>query len=112
VNTRSRSSSGSAQGLPVQATSPHDSPQKGASTALPRCHYSRGQYCHRRRAAGRRPCLPSPSTSLLRQRGPVGIQGTLPTSIEATVCSAHHLVKAMTLLPGVLDLCRHRLPAQ
>jgi hypothetical protein len=40
--------------------------KKGAATALPRCDYSRGQYCHRCRAAGRRPRLPSPATSLLR----------------------------------------------
>jgi hypothetical protein len=48
-------------------------PRKGAATALPRCDYSHGQYCHRRRAAGRRPRLPSPVTSLLHQRGPVRI---------------------------------------
>jgi hypothetical protein len=53
VDTRSRSSSGSAQGLLVQATSPHGSSQKGAATALPHGDYSCGQYCHRRRAAGR-----------------------------------------------------------
>jgi dsDNA-binding SOS-regulon protein len=64
------------------------------------------------RAAGRRPHLPSPATSLLCQRGPVRIQGTLSTRTEATVCSAHHLAEATTLLPGVLDLHRHRLPAQ
>jgi hypothetical protein len=46
---------------------------KGAATALPRCGYSRGQYCHRCWAAGRRPLLPSLVTSLLRQRGLVGI---------------------------------------
>jgi hypothetical protein len=86
--------------------------KKGAATALPRRDYSRGQYCHRRRAAGRRPRLPSPATSLLRQRGPVGIQGTIPTSTKATICSAHHLAEAATLLPGVLDHRRHRLPAR
>jgi hypothetical protein len=47
--------------------------KKGAATALPSCDYSRGQLCHRCRAAGRRPRLPSPATSLLRQRGPVRI---------------------------------------
>jgi hypothetical protein len=57
----------------LQATSPHDSSQKGAATTLSCCDYSRGQYCHRRRAAGRRPHLSSPATSLLRQRGPVRI---------------------------------------
>jgi hypothetical protein len=57
----------------VQATSPCGSPQKGAATALARCDYSRGQHCHRHRAAGRRPNLPSPATSLLRQRGPIRI---------------------------------------
>jgi hypothetical protein len=31
---------------------------------------------------------------------------------EATVCSAHHLAEATTLLPGVLNLRRHRLPAR
>jgi hypothetical protein len=56
-----------AQGLLIQATSPHGSSQKGAATSLPRCDYSRGQYFHRRRAPGRRPRLPSPATSLLRQ---------------------------------------------
>jgi hypothetical protein len=73
VDPRGGSSSGSAQGLPVQTSSPHSSSQKGAATALPRCDYSRGQYCHRCRAAGRRPCLSSLATSLLRQRGPIGI---------------------------------------
>jgi hypothetical protein len=96
----------------IQGTSPHGSSQKGAATTLPRCDYSRGQYCHRCPAAVRRPRLPSPATSLLRQRGPVRIQSTLSTSTEATVCSAHHLAEAMTLLPGVLDLRRHRLPAR
>jgi hypothetical protein len=86
--------------------------KKGAATALPRCDYSRGQYCHRPRAAGRWPRLPSPTTSLLRQRGPIGIQDMIPTSTEATVCSAHHLAEAMTLLPEVLDHHRHRLPAR
>jgi hypothetical protein len=36
----------------------------------------------------------------------------IPTSTEDTVCSAHHLVEATTLLLGVLDHRRHRLPAQ
>jgi hypothetical protein len=89
VDSRGRPSPSSAQGLLIQATSPHGSPQKGAAIALPRCDYSRGQYCHRCRVAGRRPHLPSPATSLLRQRGLVRIQGTLPTSTEATVRSAH-----------------------
>jgi hypothetical protein len=66
VNSRGRSSSRSAQGFPIQAASPHGSSQKGAATALPRCDYSRGQLCHRCRAAGGRPRLPSPATSLLR----------------------------------------------
>jgi hypothetical protein len=39
-------------------------------------------------------------------------EGTLPASTEASVRGAHHLAKAMTLLPGVLDLRRHRLPAR
>jgi hypothetical protein len=47
--------------------------KKGVATALSRCDYSRGQLCHRCRAAGRRPRLPSSVTSLLRQRGPVEI---------------------------------------
>jgi hypothetical protein len=68
VDSRGRPSSGSTQGLPVQTTCPHGSSQKGAATALPRC-----EYCHRCRAARRRPRLSSPATSLLRQRGPVGI---------------------------------------
>jgi hypothetical protein len=73
VDSRGRSSSRSAQGFLIQTTSPHGSSQKGAATALPHCNYSRGQYCHRYRAVGRRPLLQSPETSLLRQRGPVGI---------------------------------------
>jgi hypothetical protein len=44
--------------------------------------------------AGRRPRLPSPALSLLCQRGPVRIQGTLPASTEASVRSAHHLAEA------------------
>jgi hypothetical protein len=44
--------------------------------------------------------------------GPVKIKGTLPASAEATLCSAHHLAEATTLLPGVLDLRCHRLPAR
>jgi hypothetical protein len=32
--------------------------------------------------------------------GPVKIKGTLPASAEATLCSAHHLAEATTLLPG------------
>jgi hypothetical protein len=36
----------------------------------------------------------------------------IPASAEATVCSAHHLAEATTLLPGVLDHRRHRLPAR
>jgi hypothetical protein len=112
VDSRGRLSPGSAQGFFIQATSPHGPSQKGAATTIPRCDYTRGQYCHHCRAAGRRPRLPSPATSLLRQRGLVGIQGTLPTSTEATVRSAHHLAKATTLLIGVLDLRRHRLPAR
>jgi hypothetical protein len=40
---------------------------KGAATTLPHRDYSRGQLCHRCRAAGRQPRLPSPATSLLRQ---------------------------------------------
>jgi hypothetical protein len=59
--------------LAIKAVSPHGSSQKGATTTLPCCDYSRGQYCHRCRAARRRPRLPSPATSLLRQRGPVRI---------------------------------------
>jgi hypothetical protein len=47
--------------------------KKRAATTLPCCDYSRGQYRHHRRAAGRRPRLPSPVTSLLRQRGSVRI---------------------------------------
>jgi hypothetical protein len=43
---------------------------------------------------------------------PVKIKGTLPASAEATLCSAHHLAEATTLLPGVLDLRCHRLPAR
>jgi hypothetical protein len=73
VDPRGRSIFGSAQGLPVQATSPHGSSQERAATTLSRCDCSCGQYCHRRRAARRRPHLPSPVTSLLRQRGPVGV---------------------------------------
>jgi hypothetical protein len=46
------------------------------------------------------------------QLGPVGIQGTIPTSTKATICSAHHLVDVTTILPGVLDHRRHRLPAR
>jgi hypothetical protein len=112
VDPRGRSSSGLAQGLPVKTTSPHGSSQKGAATALPRCNYSRGQYCHRRRAARRRPRLSRPATSLLHQRGHVRIQGTISTCAEATICSAYHLAEAMTLLPAVLDHRRHRLPAR
>jgi hypothetical protein len=56
-----------AQGSPIQAASPHGSSQKGAATALPHCDYSRGQFCHRCRAAGSRPRLPSTATSLLHQ---------------------------------------------
>jgi hypothetical protein len=62
--------------------------------------------------ARRRPCLPIPATNLLRQRGPVGIQGKIPISTEATVCSAHHIAEATTLLLAVLDHRRHRLPAR
>jgi hypothetical protein len=112
VDSRGGPSPCLAQGLPLEATSPHGSSQRRAATALPRCDYSRDQYCHRRRAAGRRPRLPSPVTSLLRQRGLVRIQGTLPASKEASVRSAHHPAEAMTLLPGVLDLRCHRLPAR
>jgi hypothetical protein len=36
---------------------------------------------------------------------------TYPVQRPATVCSAHYLAEAATLLPGVLDLRRHRLPA-
>jgi hypothetical protein len=39
VDPRGGSSSSSAQGLPVQTTSPHGSSQKGAATVLPRCDY-------------------------------------------------------------------------
>jgi hypothetical protein len=112
VDSRGRPSCGLAQGLPIQSSSPHGSLQKGAATALPHCYYSRGQYCHRHRAARRRPRLSSPATSILRQRGPVGIEGTVPASTEATVCNAHHLVEATTLLLAVLDHRRHRLPAR
>jgi hypothetical protein len=112
MDSRGRPSPCSAQGLLIQGTSPHGSSQKGVATALPRCDYSCGQYCHRCRAAGRRPRLPSPATSLLRQRGPIGIQGTLSTSIEAIVCSAHYLAKVATLFPGVVDLRCHLLPAR
>jgi hypothetical protein len=42
VDPRGRSSFVSAQGFPVQATSPHDSSQKRAATALSRCDCSRG----------------------------------------------------------------------
>jgi hypothetical protein len=66
MDPRGGSSSHSAQGLLVQTTSPHGSSQNGAAIALPHCNYSCGQYCHRCRAAGRRPRLPSPATSLLR----------------------------------------------
>jgi hypothetical protein len=90
----------------------NDSSQRWGATALPRCDYPCGQYCHRRRAARRRPRLPSPAPSLLHQQGPVRIQGTLSAGTEATVCSAHHLAEATTLLPGVLDLRHHRLPAR
>jgi hypothetical protein len=55
----------SAQGLPIKATSPHGFSQRRAATALPRCDYSHGQYCHLCRAAGRRPRLSSPAPSLL-----------------------------------------------
>jgi hypothetical protein len=64
--TPGRSSSRSAQEFPIQTANPHSS-QKGVATALPRCDYSRGQYCHRCRATGRWPHLPGPATSLLRQ---------------------------------------------
>jgi hypothetical protein len=37
-----------AQGLPIEATSPHGSSQRRAATALPCYDYSRGQYCHHR----------------------------------------------------------------
>jgi hypothetical protein len=67
VDPRGRSSSGSAQGLLVQTTSPHGTSQKGAATSLPCCDYSRGQYCHHRRAERRWLRLSSPATSLLRQ---------------------------------------------
>jgi hypothetical protein len=40
VDSRGRSSSRSAQGFPIQATSPHGSLQKAAATALSRCNYS------------------------------------------------------------------------
>jgi hypothetical protein len=66
VDSRGGSSPCPAQGLPIEATGPHGSSQRRAATALPRCDYSRGQYCHHRRAAGRRPRLPSPAPSLLR----------------------------------------------
>jgi hypothetical protein len=36
----------------------------------------------------------------------------LSTRTEATIRSAHHLAEATTLLLGVLDLRRHRLPAR
>jgi hypothetical protein len=32
--------------------------------------------------------------------GPVKIKGTLPASAKPTLCSAHHLAEATTLLPG------------
>jgi hypothetical protein len=46
-------------------------------------------------------------TSLLCQRGPVRVQGIVPTGPEATLCSTHHLAEATTLLPGVLDHRHH-----
>jgi hypothetical protein len=52
-------------------------PHKGEQLLLPSCDYSCGQYCHRCRAARRRPRLPSPAPSLLRQRGPIRVQGPL-----------------------------------
>jgi hypothetical protein len=36
----------------------------------------------------------------------------LSTSTEDTVCSAHYLVEATTLLPTVLNHHRHRLPSR
>jgi hypothetical protein len=48
VDPRGRSRFGSSQGLPVQASNPHGSSQKGAAC---RCDYSRGQYCHHPLAA-------------------------------------------------------------
>jgi hypothetical protein len=48
VDPKGRSSLGSTQRLPVQATSPHGSSHIGAVIALPRCDYSCGQYCHHR----------------------------------------------------------------
>jgi hypothetical protein len=50
-------------------------------------------------------------TSLLRQQCSIRMQDTLPTSTEAIVCSAHYVAEATTLLPRVLDLRCHRLPA-
>jgi hypothetical protein len=36
----------------------------------------------------------------------------LLASAEATLCGAHHLAEATTLLPGVIDHRRYRLPAR
>jgi hypothetical protein len=111
VDSRGGSSPCPAQGLPIKATDPHGPSQGRAAAALPRCDYSRGQYCHRCRAAGRRPRLPGPASSLLRQRGSIRVQGPLSARAEASVRSTHHLAEATTLLPAVLGLRRHRLPA-
>jgi hypothetical protein len=80
VDSRGGSSPCLAQGLPIEAADPHDSSQGRAVTALPSCDYSCGQHRHRCRAARRRPHLPSPAPSLLRQRGPIRVQGPLSAS--------------------------------
>jgi hypothetical protein len=90
---------------PSVSSGPYSTTAGKRSTTLHCSDNSCCQQCHCSRALRGRPCVWSAEARVLRQRGTLRIQGTVPGSSKTFVCYTDYIEKVAPLLRRVQDHC-------
>jgi hypothetical protein len=90
---------------PSVTSGPYSTTAGRRSTTLHCVDNSCCQQCHCSRAQQGGPCVWSAEARVLRQRGTLRIQGTIPGSSETFICNSDYIEKVAPLLRRVQDHC-------
>jgi hypothetical protein len=90
---------------PSVTSGPYNTTAWRRSTTLRCGDNSCCQQCHCSRAQQGGPCVWSAEARVLRQRGTLRIQGTIPGSSETFICNSDYIEKVAPLLRRVQDHC-------